>query len=504
MKFYDNFVKSLFPEYKLIQLKENDTSFEASFSSAHYNPNITEEISSYLSFLQARDNFHLSVNFGDGEPIIFTSVKSDLALFTQELNDEAIHLDGEQIAVKITINKVVENSECTIYDIETFTKTIGELTTSQFYTIFSRVLFTASTIKFKVLNLTSSFYSSTISFSGLDNNINLETTEKRNEKFEGFKSLCHYSSADTHRILPSDFKLIKIDENQTDLNRLFNRYSIILSIVYLFDFTSLQNNKLEYKINGYKTIKGNVDLSTLNENNLSEYYDIFDWVYNGGNLNDKLGLARNIITLHFTKVGGLNIHGYPFQSVKSSYKVYEKQNINQYIEIRNKISDQLLDFNNRANKIVDTFASGFQKSAFALISFYISAIVIRVLSKGEFVNIFSLDATVLSTVFISGSFIYYWVLRWEIREQRKRFVNSYNNLKTRYTDLLEENDINRILNNDKEFNEDVSFIDSKRKIYSRMWIIFLLLLAGTTIFLFFTYSVNQLADTLIFKILFNN
>src|SRR5690606_13634802 len=110
---------------------------------------------------------------------------------------------------------------------------------------------------------------------------------------------------------------------------------------------------------------------------------------------------------------------------KSSFKVYEKQNIKQYIEIRNKISDQLLDFNNRANKIVETFASGFQKSTLALISFYLSAIVIRVLSKGDFVNIFSLDATILSLTFLSGSIIYYCVSRWEIKEQRTRFVNSY-------------------------------------------------------------------------------
>jgi len=503
MRFYENFIKLLFTEYNLIQAKETGVLFEASFSASGYNSNIPiEEMSTSLDFLQERDRLHLSVSFGDSEPIILSSEKRNLETFKEKLDAEAIHLSGELISISFNITKTVFDSECTIYELDTFTETIDKLTCSQFLTIFSGLLNSTSIIKFKVLNYNSSFYSSSISFSSINSNINLEIPDKRNQKFDGFKSLCHYSEIDNHKLLPSDFKLIKSDDNQAELNRIFNNYSIVFSIIYLFDITSLNDNQLEFKINGYKTINGKVDLSKLNINALVEYYDIFDWVYNGGNLNDKIGLARNIITLHFANIGDLDLNGHPFQSVKSSYKVYEKQNIKQYIEIRNKISDQLIDFNNRANKIVETFASGFQKSALALISFYISAVVIRVLSKGEFLNIFSLDATILSIVFVLGSLIYFGVSRWELKEQKERFVNSYNNLKLRYTDLLEEDDIKRILNDDKEFKEDVSFIDKKRKVYSRMWIAFLFLLAGSTILLFLIYNLSQLSDTLIFKVFF--
>ncbi|WHT38708.1 hypothetical protein QNH98_17230 [Myroides sp. mNGS23_01] len=140
----------------------------------------------------------------------------------------------------------------------------------------------------------------------------------------------------------------------------------------------------------------------------------------------------------------------------------------------------------------------------ALISFYISAIAIRVLGKGEFTSIFSLDATILSLSFLSGSLIYFWISRWELKEQRKRFVNSYNNLKTRYTDLLDKDDINRILNNDNEFNEDVKFIDDKKRNYSIMWIAFISILGLSTIFLFICYNLNQMFETYLFRLLFGN
>jgi hypothetical protein len=271
----------------------------------------------------------------------------------------------------------------------------------------------------------------------------------------------------------------------------------------LFDITSLNENRLEYKINGYKSIKGVIDVKAIPSQGVEEYFSIYQWVYSGGNLNDKIGLARNIISLHFEKAGEVALKGSPFQSIQSSYKVYEKQNIKQYIEIRNKISDQLLDFNNRANKIIESFASGFQKSALALVTFYFSAIAIKVLGQGQFLNVFTLDATLLAIAFLAGSLVYYFVSRWEVIQQRERFVKSYTNLKDRYTDLLDALDIQRILNSDKEFNADLNFIDSKLRAYSRMWWIFLLILFLATITLFLTYNLSQLLDTPIWKALFS-
>jgi hypothetical protein len=262
----------------------------------------------------------------------------------------------------------------------------------------------------------------------------------------------------------------------------------ILSIIYLYDITTITESELAFKLNGYKSINGSIEFSQLKVDVGYQYYNIYKWVYNSGNFNDKLGLARNIISLHLKLGSGVQMHGDPYRSLQSSYKVYEQDNIKQYIAIRNNISDQLLNFHDRANKIVESFASGFQKSGLALISFYISAIILKVLTKDKLIEVFTLDSSVLSTAFILCSLLYLRVSRWELREQKKRFVNNYHDLKRRYTDLLDWQDIQRILNQDHEYTEDINFINAKLRIYSQMWVSFLIILFLTTWFLFLIYK----------------
>lgn len=502
MKFYENLLETFFPEFTLIKEKESDKIFEATFISKTYNHNSIFKIEELISFLQSRDTLHLSVQFGAEDPIIYKNKTLTLEIFKENLDKEAKFHEEVDIKIVLTISKSFKDSECSIYDLEIFTTSLKNLNAFEFINVYSNIFELSPNIKFKVLNLTKSFYSNTIVFCDINSNCPNEVFEKRNNIIENFKTICHFSQSDKLKVVPSDFSIIEADDSLSNLNAIFKKYSTLLSVIYLFDITSLKENQISFKLNGYKSIKGTIELSQINFDEIDEYLEIYKWVYNGGNLNDKIGLARNIISLHFLKKGELELQGNPFQAIQSSYKVYERQNIKQYIEIRNKISDQLIDFNNRANKIIETFASGFQKSSLALISFYISAIAIKVLGKGEFTSIFSLDATVLSLSFLLGSLIYYRVSRWEIDEQRKRFVSSYQNLKTRYTDLLDEEDINRILNNDNEFNEDLQFINDKKKNYSRMWLGVIVILAFTTIFLFACYNLNQIFNTFLFRFLF--
>ncbi|WHT38707.1 hypothetical protein QNH98_17225 [Myroides sp. mNGS23_01] len=362
MKFYDGFLNIFFSEITLIQENESSLFFDATFVANNYIGKSISKIEEPLSFLQSRDNIHISVQFGAGDTIVFKSTTlSSIEEYKKSLDYEAKFHDEGDINIVLTINKSFTNSRCTIYDLKTFTSSLEKFNASDFIKIYSQMFEQSSNIKFEVLNLKNNFYSKTISFCTLDSIYENENFEKRYDVIENFKSICHFNQSDKLSILPNDFHLITIDESLSILNHIFKKFTTILSIIYLFDITNLSENKFEYKINGYKSIKGIIDLSKIDFNKIEEYLEIYKWVYNGGNLNDKIGLARNIISLHFFKKGELELQGNPFQAIQSSYRVYEKQNIKQYIEIRNKISDQLIDFNNRANKIVEVFANGFQK-----------------------------------------------------------------------------------------------------------------------------------------------
>jgi hypothetical protein len=502
MQFADKFLKCFFSDYSIVSSSENDEKLSCNLFSSTFNPSDAETIKNNFNFLQNRDHLTLTITFGEADPISLYSGSADFVIFLKSLNDEYAHQQGEAIQIDFGINKKKEAGKITIYDLSLFASSLEKLSITQSLAVFHRVLSKSESIIFEVVNLEDSFYTATIYFSPIGAIINTNVSD-RQKRLESLKTISYFTGIEDNTLTPDDFKVLKGNSKHENLCSFLNHLAILLTLIYLFDITSLKENKLEFKINGYKSIKGIVDFKSFPIPKTEEYFSIYEWVYSGGNLNDKIGLARNIISLHFDKMGEVGLKGNPFQSIQSSYKVYEKQNIKQYIEIRNKISDQLLDFNNRANKIIESFASGFQKSALALVTFYFSAIALKVLGKGEFLNVFTLDATLLSFAFLAGSLVYYFVSRWEVKEQRQRFVSSYTNLKDRYTDLLDALDIQRILNNDKEFNADLNFIDSKLKNYSTMWWVFILILSITTLILFLTYNLSQLFDTPLWKLLFN-
>lgn len=486
------FLKCFFSEYSLISASENGEVFTCRLSAAKFAPPNLADVQKAFTFVRTRDQFSFAVAFGNSGPISFFSKTTGLQDFLPQLISEHKYQETDPISVTIEITKTKETNRITIYDLETFISTLKELSIAQTFGLFDKVLRNSSSVEFEVLGLDAPFRTGTLSFQPFGSVNTMSSSADRIKLLETLGSVCYFTNIEEYKLVPEDFKIVTQSSKHKEFCSQLDKYAALLSVVFLFDITSLYKNDLQFRLNGYKSIKGEIDLGSNSLLGVDEYFSIYQWVYAGGNLSDKIGLARNIISLHFEKQGELALKGNVFQSIQSSHKVYEKQNIRQYIEIRNKISDQLLDFNNRASRIIETFASGFQKSALAIISFYFSAIALKVLAKGDVANVFTLDVTVLSLAFLAGSVVYFMVLRWEVKKQRERFVNSYTNLKERYTDLLDKSDIERILNNDKEFNADLQFIDSKFKNYSRMWWVVISILLLTTCFLYVAYNLDTL------------
>jgi len=61
---------------------------------------------------------------------------------------------------------------------------------------------------------------------------------------------------------------------------------------------------------------------------------------------------------------------------------------------------------------------------------------------------------------------------------KKRIKNKYEDIKARALDLLFEDDVNKILDNDKEYNSELIFLKNRIWIYNILWLV--------TIAIFFT------------------
>jgi hypothetical protein len=453
-----------------------------------------------LKKINFRDDFEIELTLGNSATLTFQKENLSVKKIVSDIQNQLqFYSPGDSVILKITIAKLTVNSILSIYSFSRFQRFLSNLSIEDFLINFSPYIKGEGFLVFECFDLVNQFNSKSIYFQPgpITENINYSSSFLREERLAKIYSNTTFSFPLAIEILSEDFFL----KTEGNLNKrvvnIFNKVASALFISSLFDITKIEKNKIEYKLNGYKAISGVVQISMPLES-INEYKEIYDWIFEGGNLNDKFGLARNIISLHLSNKD-LELSVNTFASVISSHKVYEKQNIKQYIELRNKITDLIQSYTEKANKIIENFAIGFQKSALAFISLFSTIVITKVLTTKTFNNIFTYDATIISFLFLVGSIIYFFVSLWEVNAQLKRFADSYGYMKLRNTDLLNESDITKILNNDEEHIGDIKFIKNKRCIYSLMWISFLVLFSAVTLFLHYKYYKSNPAENSLFK-----
>ncbi|MFD1470739.1 hypothetical protein ACFQ48_21110 [Hymenobacter caeli] len=310
----------------------------------------------------------------------------------------------------------------------------------------------------------------------------------RVDRFNSIRNVSHFENAAECQFIPDDFGIINELNCPDSVRVLLNCLCGLFSIISLFDITRLVDEGIEFKLNGYKSISGILSGSRMHMASIIEYYKIYNWVYYGGNLSDKIGLTRNLVSIHLISPENLELRGNPYDSVRSAFDLYLKQNIKQYIELRSKISDQLIDQTNKATKIAEEFAGGYKKSILAVVSFFASVIVAKVFSTKELHGIFTKEASIISFAFLVISAAYFLLSYVEFSKEKIRFVKNYQNLQSRFTDLLVKEDIDRILDQDKIHKDDVAYMDSKIFRFSLMWSSTLVIMLLAVLLLSDTYN----------------
>ena len=187
-----------------------------------------------------------------------------------------------------------------------------------------------------------------------------------------------------------------------------------------------------------------------------------------------------------------------YDSILSNYKIYEKNNVKQYLQVRNELSKILLDLQAKISSIVDSFINDFKKSILTLVSFFISVMVIRVVSKGDFTGGFTNEIIGLSFVFLIISVGLLCYSRWELTKKVDLYDKQYYQLKNRYKDILSEVELEEIFEecDPKKDKSNTSFVNKQKKIYSYLWGGSILLLS---IFLLVILFVNNSVPSYMLK-----
>jgi len=281
------------------------------------------------------------------------------------------------------------------------------------------------------------------------------------------------------------------------LQCIFQKICQLFIFIFLFDYSNIKDQIFEYKLNGFKTLGNTIKIATVggidvDPSSCYAIYKIYQWLYLGGNSNDKMIIARNIISLNLEEKT-LQINATTLDAILSNYKIYEKENVKQYIQVRNKLSELLIDLQTKIGGIVDGFAGDFKKNIITLLSFFISVIVIRVVSKGDFSGGFTNEVMILSIAFLLISVGLLLYARWEFTRKIDLFEKHYDQLKDRYRDLLSKEELNSIFEdcNPQNDRSNSSFVLKQKKLYTILWIISIVLLAFALVVIFFVNNPNS-------------
>lgn len=478
---YNNFFNRLGTPDKKEVFEENFSEFTVQYTYSKISLP-TEQIFNNL-FTQIRSYHICSVYFSidHGESIVIKN-DNNYSLPLENLNILLSgHENDEVVTVKINVYKSSINNKFYFYSKDCFFDFISSFDIFGLANFFSSNSFDHTSKIYILLTDFVGTLHSTKFFIAAQLQTEDEETNYPEKRINDITSNTHSSFFAKLKFLPEDFFLRGNSEMRPAALELFQRLAKTLIIASIFDITDLTKESFYYKLNGYKSISETVDTDKIDIKNLDEFYNIYLWIYSSGNIVDKIGLARNLISLHLKKESSLELEGDVFESLKSSFKIYEKQNVKQYIEVRNKMSDQILAYSKQVASFTDNFANGFQKSALSLVTFFSSLIVTRILSTPKNNYDFILYSSIITFVFIGITLVYMIISRLELKEQEGRFKKSYSDFRKRYTDLLTEEDIDRILNHDEEHKSDLQYIIKKKKWYTSLWIVVLTLIFIATI-----------------------
>lgn len=163
----------------------------------------------------------------------------------------------------------------------------------------------------------------------------------------------------------------------------------------------MQEGQVKLQIVGQRSIDYAFKIDDVEGNRV--LYKIYDWIYSGGSSIDKAIIARNIICLHCKYEPLLKVDTKILASIQSNYNLYLKDNVTQYLEMRNKVAEFISDIMSRTGEYATDLLDKFKTNIIAVFGFLFSVILANIVSDQPLDNIFTRDITIILELVLVGS-----------------------------------------------------------------------------------------------------
>ncbi|TKR53590.1 hypothetical protein D7I39_20265 [Allopusillimonas ginsengisoli] len=184
-----------------------------------------------------------------------------------------------------------------------------------------------------------------------------------------------YGSSELDSFIPSDFWMHGATGVE-NIDRFMASACAVLSAVFLSNVSELlADDTLRYKVAGYKSLENGAVTAAELAAVRDILYMVYRWAYVDGTA-DKLGLARNIISLHATRLEALTGSDEVMNALHSNYQIYLKGNVATYLELKGKIADMVADSTTKTYTMVDELLDSVKNSVFLVVTFLLTVVLI--------------------------------------------------------------------------------------------------------------------------------
>lgn len=374
---------------------------------------ITLKIFDELKTISSRDSFELFLSLDGDDVSINTCLQSSLETLEQHFN---FHEGYDESSIVINIRKELANETISIYFIEEFQKYIkNEMIQNVFETISKHF---SESLKFEVFSNIKNFGSQTISFYEHGSPPLSIVVNHNRAKILGLVADNGITTNLVKNLLPSDFNLT-LSPNLNGINEFLTDLNVILCLAFIANHSELSaSNEFSLKIHGYKSvvykslsfIKYRTQKKLLNE--------IYNWAYEGGSNSDKIGLIRNVLSIHTDSAGVFVIDDEVWLAIQSNHQIYLKGNVKSYLEVKGKIGDLLVQTTSKTYSIVEELLQSFKQNALVMITFIITTLLINGLKPTDNKFPFSSDVYLVALILlISISIIWLLMIRSDSKER---------------------------------------------------------------------------------------
>lgn len=413
----------------------------------------------------------------DDVEITILNEANDGVQITKTFDWENIDLDNycdDTINIIGHINKnISDRNTISVYNYKEFCNTVQQKGILNIMSIFSQLLMGREEILFEIQNqdincMTKSIYFST------NENTKIVREKSRKEILNLVKDNANFRNIVVYSLVPQDFSFQMIDPNNR-LSDIFARIETLLAICYIAnDAEIIDDDKIAVKITGQRNINIEIDIKDIIPN--KEIIKIYNWIYNGGNTMDKAIIARNIISLHCRYSSLLDLDGKTYSSIQSNFNLYQRDNVDKYLNLKNDIGKSVTDIIEKTNDLAFDIPRGMKNNILAVFSFLFTVILANIVSDAPLDNIFTKDITVIFEIIIVFSFAFLILNIYETNYKIKQMQKGFEKFKNNYADVFDEQELSDLIEEDS-FNEDIIKNIKKQKNWAiAIWIGLLIIL----------------------------